>query len=132
MHEPTAPVRERTGGAVRASRTAGRLGRELLIAVAAGVFLAFTGAFGSGDAPWPARFAYWLIVMLAGELIGYGVSRVVIGRGWLDRSDWLQGALMTAMIAVPFSVVPWALSGVFFGSRSSPGDIVWFLGPSRR
>ena len=132
MHDPTVPLRERTGPAVRASRTdAGwrQAWRGLAIAAAAGVFLAFTGAFGSGDAPWLTRFGFWLLVMLTGGLLGEVVSNQVIRRGWLEENVWLQGGLMTVLIAVPFAVVPWALTRLMFAGRFGVRDIVWFLPP---
>ena len=132
MHDPTLPLRERSGSAVRASRTdAGwrQAWRGLAIAAVVGAFLAFTGAFGSGDAPWLTRFAFWLIVMLAGGVLGEVVSSQVIRRGWLEENLWLQGALMTVLIAVTFVIVPWTLTQVMFAGRFGVKDIVWFLPP---
>ena len=132
MHDPTAPLRERTSAAVRASRTDGgwpQALRGLAIAAGAGVFLAFTGAFGSGEAPWLIRFAYWLLVMLSGGVLGELIGIQVVRRGWLEHDIRLQGALMTVLIAVPFVVVPWALSQLMFAGRFSTSSIVWFIPP---
>lgn len=89
--------------------------RLLVIAVAAGLFLAFVGAFGSSSAPFGRRFAYWVLVMTLGGAWGGACARVVFGRGWLERSVWLQGGLLTLLIAAPFTFVVWLATAAFFG-----------------
>lgn len=122
MHEPTPSLREPQRPAVRASRTApgwAQAKRGLLLALVGGVFLASAGAFGSGEASWPVRYAYWLIVMAGGAAIGAGVSNLVGRRGWFEKNIWLQGALITVLVSIPLTVlVMTAMTGVFGGSGS--------------
>ena len=132
MHETTPSLRERTDAAVRASPTAPgwtRLRRTLVVAVVAAVFLAFAGAFGSGDAPWALRFAYWFAVMLAGSLFGSLVAYHVDRRGWLEDRLWLRVALVAVLIAVPFTAAVWAFTRALFGEAFAAVDLLWFFPP---
>ena len=94
MRGQEAAVRERTGGAVRASWMAAlrdpRHVKGLAIAVAAGVFMASVGAFGTGEAPVAVRYLYWITVMLAGASGGVLVSILVDLGGWFDDRPVLQ------------------------------------------
>jgi hypothetical protein len=132
MHEPTAPVRERPASAAGASRTApgwAEARRGFLIAVIAAVFMAFTGAFGSDDAAWLRRFAYWLALMLVGAGMGAAASTFVGRRGWLDQSDWLQGALIVAIITPPLTLFNWAFTRLMFERAYDVRSILWFVPP---
>jgi hypothetical protein len=125
-------MREAAGTAAGASRTTPgwtEARRGLLLAVAAGVFLAFTGAFGSGEAPWLKRFGYWLALMLAGGGLGAAVSRLVIGRGWLERSEWLQGGAIVALISAPLTLFAWSFTRWMFGTAYGSGSALWFAAP---
>lgn len=131
MRHWSSRFREPQDGAVHASRTAGAwrpVARGLGLALLAAVFLAFTGAFGSGEAPWLLRFAYWLTAMTVGAALGALVSHVVLGRGWLEGSVWLQGVLVTLLITGPLTVAIWALTGLMFGDLA-PRDLSWFILP---
>ena len=44
--------------------------RGLVVASLVGVFLATTGAFGSANAPYVQRLAYWVMMMILGGLWG--------------------------------------------------------------
>src|SRR5437870_6874450 len=73
FREPTASLRGRTSGAVRASWMAalqGPLARGLVISLVAAVFMAWVGAFGSGSAPLLVRLAYWITTMAGGTVLG--------------------------------------------------------------
>ena len=133
MHDPTGSVRERTPSAARASPTGPgwrEAKRGLLIALVAGVFLAFTGAFGSDEAPWLLRFLYWLVLMVVGGGLGAAVSTYVGRKGWLEHSDWLQGALIVASISLPLTLFAWGFTRALFGGAlGSPASFVWFFVP---
>jgi DNA-binding LytR/AlgR family response regulator len=88
--------------------------RGVSIALAAGLLLAFTGAFGMGHTPFWFRVAYWEPVMLLGALWGHLCSNLV-GR-WIDSDQrpWLAAAVLTAVISGPLSVMIWAITGRFF------------------
>ena len=91
-----------------------RLGRGLAIVTLAAVFLAATGAFNTDIVRAPTRYAYWLVVMLAGGLIGAAVLEAFGRRGWLENRPWLQGAASTLAIAALQALVVWAASAVTF------------------
>jgi hypothetical protein len=90
-------------------------GRPLAIALAAGLFLAFAGAFGSVAAPLGVRLAYWVPLMAVGTLWGRATAGFVIGRGWLDGRPWGQWGLITLIIAAPYVPVVWAATALVFG-----------------
>jgi hypothetical protein len=94
-----------------------------------GVFLAFTGAFGSDEAPWLQRFIYWVVVMIVGGGFGAAVSTFVGRRGWFERSDWRQGTLIVALIALPLTGFVFVFSRLMFGGRFAAGELPWFFAP---
>jgi hypothetical protein len=126
MHQPTPGLRERRPPAVRASRTAEFLAgfaRVLVVAAVAALFLAFVGAFGTGSAPVLHRVAYWLTAMLATTLAGTVVVAPAYLFGWIDPRPILTTSILALVIAVPQTVVVWAIGPLFF-----PGDKSWDLG----
>lgn len=134
MRGAQAPVRERTGAAVRASWIDGlfeaRHLRGLGLAALAGGFLAASGAFQTGDAPILARFLYWITVMLLGALGGIVVSVLVDHGGWFDDRPPLQGAVIAVSLTAPLTVVIWAITSLaFHGGRLVPAQLVMFAGP---
>lgn len=134
MRGEQAVVRERTGGAVRASwiaaLLANRHARGLALAALAGVFLAMVGAFGTNDAPVVLRFVYWITVMLTGALGGVLVSILVNRGGWFDDRPGLQGMLIAVGLTVPLTLVTWAITAALFG-RLQPhlAELRYYVGP---
>ena len=96
------------------------LARGLVVAAAAGGLLAFSGAFGTVDAPMWMRLVYWVPVMLAGALWGQVCSWLV--QRWVDLDDrpWLTVAALTASISGPVSVMVWLVTGLVFTGRIYP------------
>lgn len=100
--------------------------RSLAITLAAAVFLSFSGAFTSGQVPFPVRLAYWLILTLLGWLWGSFVARAMFSgakdRGW---GVWLRTVAVAAVMAAPFCFVVAAASHMAFGAtfalRDAPG-----------
>ena len=103
-------------------------GRGWAVAVAAGLFMAVVGAFGTGDNTLWVRVAYWVGVILAGALFATGVARVVRGRGWLEERRWFQAALITALIAPPITVMVWLVTRRVF--EDAPYGSVFALFPN--
>lgn len=123
FREPTAALRGRTPGAVRASWTAalqGPLARGLVIALIAGLFMAWVGALGSGSASLPVRLAYWAAIMTGGTVLGVATSEFVERRGLLADRPWLQGALTAFLMAVPYTFVVWGVSRLVFPQSTGP------------
>lgn len=99
--------------------------RALGIAVAAGVFLALSGAFGSGGAPLPLRLAYWLVTMIVTTLAAVALM-VGIGRvAWLAERPLALGVASTLVMTVALTPLVWVLTtqafpGAVEGERSLP------------
>ena len=108
-----------------------RLMRGIGVALAAGVVLALTGAFGMDDAPLTVRLIYWLIVMLIGSVWGHVCSRGVERFVDLDSRPWLGVLVLTLVISGPLSVMVWAATALMFsGARSiDVADLPLFLFP---
>ncbi len=96
------------------------LARGLGVAAAAGGVLAFSGAFGTVEAPLWMRLAYWVPVMLAGALWGQLCSWLV--QRWidLDEKPWLTVAALTLSISGPVSVLVWLVTGLVFDGHVYP------------
>lgn len=98
-----------------------------ILALAAGVFLAGVGAFGTGAAPMRLLYPYWLCVMLLGAAIGSVSVDLFHVRGWLEERTWLKGAALTFVISAPQTVVVWAISNAVFDDPWRPAGLVSLL-----
>lgn len=113
---PAGPV----AGARPRFRLGDGVGRGLVVAAAAGVFLAYTGAFETGEAPFGLRLAYWLGVMLGGA--GWAQACALMLRRHVEPDDrpWLAVAVLTAAISGPLTVAVWAVTGLVFTGQLYP------------
>ncbi|HYC68094.1 LytTR family DNA-binding domain-containing protein [Brevundimonas sp.] len=104
--------------------------RGLAVAAAAGLFLALSGAFGTGEAGLARRLPYWVAVMIAGGLWGQ-LCALAVGRVIdLERRPWLASAAISLAIALPGTLLVWAATGLFFfGALPPAGRIAGFLLP---
>jgi hypothetical protein len=90
--------------------------RGFIIATLAAPIMAILGALGTDDIPFLPRLFYWLLLMLSGALIGFGVSTGVHVWGRLSARPVLEGTLIAFAIAVPLTLIVSAASGMFFGN----------------
>lgn len=118
-------MRELPGNAVREARMAGNTAkrradfrRGFLIATIAGLAMTFTGAFGTGAIPLVSRICYWLLIMEAGAVIGVVATIGVHAWGELADKPWLEGTLISALIAFPLTLVVVTANFVFAGTAS--------------
>jgi xanthosine utilization system XapX-like protein len=86
--------------------------RGLAITLAAALFLAFSGAFGTESTTLPVRLVYWLGLMLVGWIWGGFVSRTFFRRVGETQRLWVRIVLSSLTIAIPYSVVV-ALVGIY-------------------
>ena len=109
-------MREPTGGAVHASQAATVTWvRAGLVTLAVAVFLSVSGAFNTERAPFVVRLGYWVLVLATGGAIGVPVAQALERSGRLAHAA-ATVAIMTLCIAIPQTVIVWALSGwIFFG-----------------
>ncbi|KQY84946.1 LytTR family DNA-binding domain-containing protein [Brevundimonas sp. Root1423] len=105
--------------------------RGLGVALAAGVLLALTEAFGMGGTSLLFRLGYWLPMMLLGAFWGHLCSRLVERHVDMDRRPWLTVATLTLVISGPLAVMVWAITGWFFDDDRSVvlARLPDFLGP---
>lgn len=91
--------------------------RGLAITLVAGLFLTFSGAFSTGEAPLWLRLAYWLPVMAAGYIWGSFVTRRLapLAQRWTENI-WLIGAMASLTMSIPFTFVVWAATFWVLGS----------------
>ena len=94
--------------------------RGLVIAVLAGVVLALTGAFGTGNAPLWLRLAYWTPMMLAGGAWAHLCSLVLDRFIALDERPWLTVLLLTVTATGPIAVMVWGLTGWILAGEPYP------------
>lgn len=98
--------------------------------MAAGVFMAFVGPFGSGGLSLAARLAYWLTTVLAGTGIGLianaGVSAFVDPLG---RRPLLMALLTAAVMTPPGVLVVYAITRLAFPPPFSLGGLGDFVAP---
>ena len=94
--------------------------RGFAVAFAAGLFLTFAGAFGTGDAPLGPRLAYWMAMMFAGYVWGAVVSRFIFRRGRRDLGNlWLNALLAALIMSAPFTFVVWTATTTVFHAHVS-------------
>jgi hypothetical protein len=105
--------------------------RGLGVALAAGVVLALTGAFGMDGTSLLFRLGYWLPVMLGGALWGHLCSRLIERHLDMDLRPWLAVVALTAVISGPLAVMVWIVTGLFFDDDRSVtlARLPDFLGP---
>lgn len=104
--------------------------KGLAIAAMAGVVLALTGAFNTGEVSLWLRFAYWVPIMVVGA--GWGHLCSLLIERWIDFDErpWLAVAGLTATISGPVTLMVWAATGpVFEGRLYDISALPWSLGP---
>lgn len=118
MRETPLKFREMRQSAVRASRLAGArvttFGSGYVVAICAGLFLAFSGAFGTDALPIGPRLLYWVPTMLIGAAIGAVVSGLVATRA-PAQSRIVTWAVITALISAPLTLVVAGYTSIMFG-----------------
>lgn len=122
--------------------------RGLALSAAVGLFLAFAGAFGTGEAPAARRYPYWLGLLLIGALWGPFVARLFFRPGQPRTGVWLRvigvalvlAATLTGLVVLatdvvlgeqmPLARLPWLFCAVAVVSGAMTGLNV-LLSPSR-
>ena len=101
------------------------------IALAAGVVLAFTAAFGMTGAGFGRRLVYWLPLMFVGAVWGHVCSRRL--ERWIDpdRRPWLAALALTLAIGLPLTVVVWTYTLFWFeqGRHPAVARLIHFFPP---
>ena len=106
-----------------------RIGPTAVVAIVAAVFLALSGAFGTGEAPFLVRLGYWFCAIGAGSLIGTTAAEAMQKAGWLRGGLVPTVGLITAAMAAPLTLTSWALSGLIMNQGYSPSRLPEFALP---
>ena len=122
--------RETPQDVVRFSVDRGLL-RGLAVALAVGMVLALTEAFGMGGTSLLFRLGYWLPIMLIGASWGHLCSMLVERYVDMDRRPLLAVAALTLVMSGPLVVLVWAFTGWFFDDDRSVtlARLPDFIGP---
>lgn len=92
--------------------------RGAAVAVISGLFLTFSGAFGTDDAPLGLRLAYWMGLMALGYLWGAFVARFFFNTGRRRTGNvWLDAIVASLVMSGPFTLVVWFASRAIFNSN---------------
>jgi len=104
--------------------------RSLVIAAAAGVFLAFIGPFGTATAPLWQRTLYWVGLCAAGTGMAIGIDLFMhVLFDPTDRRPFAT-ALATALIMTPpATLLVWWVTVRLFGWQVMHGSMLEFAGP---
>ncbi len=101
--------------------------RGLIIGLVAALVLTVLGALGTDAAPLGLRFAYWLIVVLPGSLLGLIIAFAVQSWGRLAGRLWLEALLTSLLVAVPHTFIVVVASMLMFGLQAiTPAVVLWF------
>ena len=93
--------------------------RGLAVAFVAGLFLTFSGAFGTDDIPLGLRFAYWMAMMVLGYFWGAVVSRYFFRPERRTGALWRDAFAASLVMSVPITGMVVAANIGMIGSRIS-------------
>jgi DNA-binding LytR/AlgR family response regulator len=130
IREQPRRLRERRPPAVHASRVAAYLkgsGRGWLIALAVGLFLGFSGAFGSGDAPLSTRLPLWIGLMLVGAAMGSILWRITERLPLFENRPLVTSALLAVVMTGPMSLVVWWVVSTIYGLPLRLGTFLYLI-----
>ena len=89
--------------------------RGFAIAIAAGVFMAVSGAFDSAETSLGARLIYWIGLMFTGSLLGSLIARPVFRSEWFASRPWLACITVAALLTAPLTVIVWGATNLLIG-----------------
>ena len=111
-------LREPQPGAVHASWTATPLlivRRSLIPAIVVGAFLAFIGAFRSGDMPMSLRIPFMIAISIVGSVLGQSAYMAVERIPWVAARWWRVGLLSALAMFLPMGLFVWSAVGLIDG-----------------
>lgn len=129
----TSGVRETPGGAVGASRTAGRawgvVRATLVSGVLVGAFLGFIGAFGTDEMPLSQRIPFMVAISWIATLMGVGAFRLAAMGAWARAAYWRVGLVAGLVMFAPMGLVVWSAVRLVAPPEHAPraGAIPGFL-----
>lgn len=100
--------------------------RAVAIPAIAALFLAFSGAFGSGAAPFGKRLLTWVLAIGFGSVVGEFMTERLTRR-WMPSRPVLALALATLAIIVPVTLFVTWLFGVMFNGGAVDWGQAWAM-----
>ncbi len=101
--------------------------RGLALAAAVGLFLAFSGAFGTGEAPAARRYPYWLLLLLTGALWGPFVSRLFFRPGQPRTQVWLRVLAVALVLAATLTGFVALATALMLGEQMPLTRLPWLF-----
>lgn len=98
-------------------------GRDFLLLLAIGAFMAAIGAFDTDGAHLARRLAYWLSLMIAAG-VTHRFLEARIASADMVKSLWSKGVLLTALMTVALTPIVWLVSAGVFGAALSVNRLV--------
>jgi hypothetical protein len=135
LRKPTETKRETPADAVGASPIATGydnsrdLVRNLIVCVAAGVFLAMVGALGTLESPLPTRLLFWVPVMIGGAGIAHFVAMATLMIPRAGANPWVFGAVLAVLVAIPITLLVWVHAGWVLGTNIPVTELHLLYGP---
>lgn len=124
IRETPPELRERQSSATHEAPIAARLWDALwrqwwigiaVVGLVPGIILAILGPFGSFDAPFWMRLAYWVPTMVVGGVIGAGSSIWLDGTRLFDRRPLLRALAFSTFMTGVMTFVAWGAGALVFG-----------------
>jgi hypothetical protein len=100
--------------------------RSFAAALAAGVFLALVGAFGSSSAPLTQRFALWIPILFAGTVVGQLIGVRMGRRPRIGENAFVVWALTTLLVTIVVTGLAWVHTALVFGPNPDR-SLLFFL-----
>src|ERR1700736_4719002 len=98
-----------------------RAAAEIGLLLAAGLFLAVLGPFGTAERTTLVRMAYWPAVIVGGGVIGIAIDILVRRR---TAGFWTRLGLVTALMTAPVTTLVFVVSWVMLGPQSNQPHLV--------
>ena len=91
--------------------------------------MAFVGAFGTGEAPFWTRLAYWVSVMMLGAVAGWAMAALIAKLRPGPTNEWVFGTILAVAIAIPGTLLVWLYTSLFFRFGLEVASLPYFFGP---
>jgi DNA-binding LytR/AlgR family response regulator len=99
---------------------------SLAVAAAAGVFMAFVGAFETTIVSLPMRLLLWVPMLMAGAVVGRLVGVRVSRRPRIGENAFVVWALTTLVVTTIVTVFAWAYTNLILGGAAG-NDLAFFF-----
>ena len=99
------------------------------LAVAGGLLMSVTGAFGTGDIPFLVRTPYWIGQMVMGTAVALSARPLVARTGLLRDWVWAEAAVVALIITTVGAPIIWMLTSLVYSGKLEGRSLEFFVGP---